>query len=287
LNPSKLTGITSFSRRRFVGLGLWLPASLALSACTSGGNNSAQPGATSPAGVAQTCILYPEETEGPYYIDLNRVRQDITEGKPGAPVRLLLNVVQFPACTPIANAAVDIWHASADGSYSGFGQVAGEGPGSGPGGPPPGGTPGARPPGPPGGTPGAGPPPGAPPGGAGAGPARGTPTTSEVYLRGTQVTNASGAVEFRTIYPGWYTGRTIHIHVMVHTPGKTLTSQLYFAEDLNNTVMAQAPYSSRPNRDTTNATDSVFNQGTKPPLTAVVQESGVYVARMTLGVPTA
>src|SRR5207245_4852485 len=129
--------------------------------------------------------------------------------------------------------------------------------------------------------PGAGPGPGGPGGG---GQARGTPTTTETYLRGTQVTNAGGAVEFRTIYPGWYTGRTIHIHVMVHTAGKTMTSQLYFAEDLNNAVMAQAPYSSRPNRDTTNATDSVYNQGTKPPLLSVTQESGVYVARMTLGI---
>ena len=49
---------------------------------------------------------------------------------------------------------------------------------------------------------------------------------AETYLRGTQNTDADGMVEFRTIYPGWYTGRTVHIHVMAHpTTTDASTSQ--------------------------------------------------------------
>lgn len=50
----------------------------------------------------------------------------------------------------------------------------------------------------------------------------------ETFLRGRQITDAAGMVEFRTIYPGWYPGRTVHIHTMVHASGATLTTQLYF-----------------------------------------------------------
>ena len=37
------------------------------------------------------------------------------------------------------------------------------------------------------------------------------------FLRGFQVTDDSGVVEFQTIYPGWYMGRTVHIHFKVRT----------------------------------------------------------------------
>jgi protocatechuate 3,4-dioxygenase beta subunit len=91
-------------------------------------------------------------------------------------------------------------------------------------------------------------------------------------------------VEFQTIYPSWYRGRTIHIHVMVHPTSTTaFTSQIYFAEDLNNAVLALAPYNTRPNRDTTNAADGIF-RGAAPPLPEVTREGGAYVARLTLGI---
>lgn len=80
---------------------------------------------TSTAGARPTavpsCALTPELTEGPYYLDLDLLRSDITEGRPGVPLRMLLTVVALPACTPISNAAVDIWHADAAGNYSHFG----------------------------------------------------------------------------------------------------------------------------------------------------------------------
>lgn len=72
---------------------------------------------------APACVLTPETTEGPFYIDGEAVRSDITEGKPGAPLHLVLTVVDATACKPIPGAAVDIWHADASGEYSGFGSA--------------------------------------------------------------------------------------------------------------------------------------------------------------------
>jgi protocatechuate 3,4-dioxygenase beta subunit len=86
-------------------------------------------------------------------------------------------------------------------------------------------------------------------------------TTGLTWLRGYQVSDANGNVTFRTIYPGWYQGRTIHIHVMARwfdTNGNatyTFTTQLFFVETLNNSVLAAAPYNTRGNRDTTNGND--------------------------------
>lgn len=66
------------------------------------------------------CTLAPEMTEGPYYLDLERVRRDITEGSPGLPLRLETKVVDASSCEPLSGAAVDIWHCDALGVYSGI-----------------------------------------------------------------------------------------------------------------------------------------------------------------------
>jgi protocatechuate 3,4-dioxygenase beta subunit len=112
---------------------------------------------------------------------LELIRQDITDGKPGVPLRLRIAVADIYACMMLPDAAVDIWHCDAQGYYSGVD---------------------------------------ANPGGnasqsaeAGAGSEAGT------FLRGIQLTNADGIAEFQTIYPGWYTGRTPHIHMKVHVGG--------------------------------------------------------------------
>src|SRR5579864_5996778 len=79
---------------------------------------------TGPAAVASgavKCVLTPEMTEGPYYIADEKVRRNITEGRPGVALRLRLAVVDASTCAAIKGAAVDIWHADADGVYSGFG----------------------------------------------------------------------------------------------------------------------------------------------------------------------
>ena len=60
------------------------------------------------------------------------------------------------------------------------------------------------------------------------------------------------------VWPGWYRGRTVHIHVMVHVSNqRVLTTQLMFDEDLNAEVLATMPYDSRPGRDTFNSTDGI------------------------------
>ncbi|HEX2300485.1 MAG TPA: hypothetical protein VHH34_18575, partial [Pseudonocardiaceae bacterium] len=77
--------------------------------------------ATGSGGLARPgCVLTPEGTEGPFYLDLDLVRRDITEGRPGRPLNLRVTVVDERSCTPIPDAAVDICQADANGVYSGF-----------------------------------------------------------------------------------------------------------------------------------------------------------------------
>src|SRR2546423_818770 len=67
------------------------------------------------------CTLTPEQIEGPFYLDQARIREDISEAKPGVPLRLVLHVVDASAsCAPIPSAAVDVWHCDALGIYSGY-----------------------------------------------------------------------------------------------------------------------------------------------------------------------
>jgi hypothetical protein len=87
-------------------------------------------------------------------------------------------------------------------------------------------------------------------------------TDQRTYLRGAQVTDADGIVQFRTIYPGAYPGRTVHVHVKVHLDRTTvLTSQLFFDEAVTEEVYARAPYDRAPDRDTFNDTDGIFDEG--------------------------
>ena len=90
-------------------------------------------------------------------------------------------------------------------------------------------------------------------------------TTGKKYLRGSQVSDANGAVAFATVYPGWYQGRAVHIHFRIRLfDGAQTTydfiSQLYFDEAVTDQVYAQAPYSSRGARDTLNAADGIYTQ---------------------------
>ncbi len=85
--------------------------------------------------------------------------------------------------------------------------------------------------------------------------------TDSRYLRGAQVTNTDGIVEFTTIYPGWYPGRTVHIHATVHLDTRTvLTTQLYFDDALSDRVYAARPYSERGARDARNGSDGIFDE---------------------------
>ena len=66
------------------------------------------------------CTLTGEQEEGPYYLDDEKLRRDITEGRPGVPLLLAMQLVDAQRCTPIQNAALDIWHCDSLGVYSGF-----------------------------------------------------------------------------------------------------------------------------------------------------------------------
>jgi len=194
------------------------------------------------------CVLTSEQEEGPFYVDYKKVRSDITEGKPGVPLQLKIALVHARRCTPLANAALDIWHCDASGVYSAFTQVK-----MGP--PPGGGGPGGRPPG--------GPPPGGPPPeGFGPPPGMGGHHAMDEtrFLRGIQATDSNGMAEFATIYPGWYQGRTIHIHLKVHADGHVAhTGQLFFPEDITDRIAKLQPYVKHQDLHlTTQAEDHVF-----------------------------
>jgi protocatechuate 3,4-dioxygenase beta subunit len=259
-----------------------------------------------------TCVFNPEQEEGPYYVDRELLRSDITEGRVGVPLSVRVTVVNAKTCAPIPNAALDIWHCDAGGVYSGYTKMkAGFGPGGGPG-------PGGRPPGPPpnGGAgdddmpP--GPPPNGGPGGPGGMPPKPRTTDDLVFLRGVQITDAQGIAEFKTIYPGHYPGRVNHIHMKVHVGGGATkpvtadaahpgvevyagghvahTGQLFFPEDVSRFVEATHPYSSQRVRRTTLDEDMVFNgqggSGSVAKLTAVTttQLSDGYVATLVVAV---
>jgi protocatechuate 3,4-dioxygenase beta subunit len=94
-------------------------------------------------------------------------------------------------------------------------------------------------------------------------------TAGQTFLRGYQATDSTGTVTFQTIIPGWYSGRTPHIHFMVRTTSSSgaltnrVTSQLFFDQTFINTLFTTtSPYSSRGLPDTTNATDMVYNTTT-------------------------
>lgn len=91
-------------------------------------------------------------------------------------------------------------------------------------------------------------------------------TTGKKFLRGYQVTDANGNATFVTIYPGWYQGRTVHIHFKIRTSpdatsGAEFTSQLFFEDTLSDAVFAVAPYAQKgANRGTKNSNDGIFQQ---------------------------
>lgn len=194
---------------------------------------------------AATCEVATELTEGPYYFDVDSIRSDIREDREGTTLRLGVRVRDASSCEPIENAIVDVWHCDALGIYSGFESASQGGPGGGggPGGAPPSGE--------------VPPQDGQQPGNAGVGGS--SRSDDKTYLRGAQATNSDGIVEFKTIYPGWYSGRTTHIHLKVHLDKQTvLTTQLFTTKDFDDQVYAGDPYSEDTGRDTFNDSDGIY-----------------------------
>ena len=133
------------------------------------------------------------------------------------------------------------------------------------------------------------------------GPPKMQPTDKQVFLRGVQLTDGRGIVEFSTIFPGCYMGRTNHIHLKVHIGGHAEgsgyhgghiahTGQIFFPEDISKSVVVQKPYSNHEIERTTLADDGVFNgqhgnQGMADlSLLSPRSPSSGYVATLVLGV---
>ncbi|MFI1016076.1 intradiol ring-cleavage dioxygenase [Streptomyces sp. NPDC020965] len=185
--------------------------------------------------------LVKETTEGPYYLDYDKHRVDISEGRPGTPLELRIQVLNAKNGKPVPDAAVDIWQCDALGIYSGYeetseamneGELVFDGP-----------IP------------------------------KLPPDSRTTYLRGFQMTGRDGWVRFRTVFPGWYTGRTVHIHAKVHTRGVLLdrayaqgvtvhTGQVFFPEDLTAAVSRVRPYTRNDLPRTINSTDPFYSGDT-------------------------
>lgn len=85
------------------------------------------------------------------------------------------------------------------------------------------------------------------------------------FLRGTQTTNAKGQVTFTTIYPGWYPGRTMHVHFKIWKNGaQVLTSQFFASDATNAKIYATGAYASRGNEDTLLAADHIYTGLSNP-----------------------
>jgi protocatechuate 3,4-dioxygenase beta subunit len=111
----------------------------------------------------------------------------------------------------------------------------------------------------------------------------------ERFLRGYQICDANGQVQFTTIYPGWYTGRAVHIHFKVRTnpdsaSGLEFTSQLFFDEALTDIVHAQSPYSAKGRRNTLNSSDGIYQGGGTQLLLPLSASDGGYSGTMYVGV---
>ena len=116
--------------------------------------------------------------------------------------------------------------------------------------------------------------------GFGSSPGQGSSNTKR-YLRGHQKADAGGKLSFLTIYPGWYRGRTPHIHVKVHVGGDTVhTGQLFFKDTVSDRVYATSHYKSHGEPDTTNAEDSIYKQaGGSAALVALTRRSKTSLAK--------
>jgi protocatechuate 3,4-dioxygenase beta subunit len=193
------------------------------------------------------CRLWAQQDEGPYHRDGHPLRRDVVEDREGVPLQLGIRLTHDDGDAPL-RATVEIWQCDALGRYSGF-----------------------------------------PPAGSSVITGGNRPGVEylhdQTFLRGRQTSNPAGMVEFRTIYPGWYPGRTVHIHVMVHLDDVVLTSQLYFPDAVTDRVFTLAPYSERPGRDTTNGTDTIYPTGGDPAVLDTIPITGGYRAAICLVLP--
>jgi protocatechuate 3,4-dioxygenase beta subunit len=113
-------------------------------------------------------------------------------------------------------------------------------------------------------------------------------TIGQKFLRGYQETGADGSAAFTTIFPGWYRGRTVHIHFKIRTASASgeayeFTSQLYFDDSVTDEIFKQAPYAGNGERTVRNADDNVYRNGGDQLLITPVQTTQGYSAAFDIG----
>jgi protocatechuate 3,4-dioxygenase beta subunit len=106
------------------------------------------------------------------------------------------------------------------------------------------------------------------------------------------VTDANGIVEFLTIYPGWYPGRTVHIHFKIRTPSASqqsyeFTSQLYFDDSLTDQIHAQPPYAAKGQRSVKNDRDGIFQGGGEQLMLQLTKDAKGYGGKFDIGLEIA
>ncbi|GAA6062291.1 hypothetical protein JCM10212_004379 [Sporobolomyces blumeae] len=231
-----------------------------------------------------TCVLSPQVTEGPYYVNGELLRTNVVEDQPGVPLALDIGLIDIATCTPLENVMVEIWHANVTGSYSYFAGESLDQPG---GGSADGGMGGGNGTMPSGGAAmsGGAMPSGMAPSGAASAAMPSSSSSSTIakrtvgdgsddgsFFRGGYPTNANGLVEFQTMFPGFYTGRAVHIHVLVRKDyeiaddgsivsdsGTVLQEgQVFFDEDVLEKVLATTLYSNTTQTRTYNSEDSIL-----------------------------
>jgi hypothetical protein len=118
------------------------------------------------------------------------------------------------------------------------------------------------------------------------------PTDSKRYLRGHQKSDERGRVRFLTVFPGWYSGRTPHVHLKVHAGGQVVhTGQVFFNQRITAEVYKRAPYKSHGRPDTSHAADAIFAAAGKSKAVLKLRRrrhaKRGYRGTITLGVATA
>jgi protocatechuate 3,4-dioxygenase beta subunit len=242
------------SRRRFIkqlGLGLATIPLIGLVACgggsdstetastetgSSSGSGSSSGGTTTWAtgGTSSMTASFPEDslfalgttctvaltkalTEGPCYFTADTL-DDISEEQGGLPMQLCLRVIDN-SCNPVSGLEVEVWHTNLEGIYSGDSSGSSDS--------------------------------------NGFSTSYCTGNDSEAlqskWFRGTQVTDSNGRVNFKSCFPGWYSGRTIHVHFRVRNNNSDeVVSQLCFPDSFTEQICTtHSEYASRGTQDTT------------------------------------